>query len=779
MDDPNTKRAGDGNDKSGADSNRGPLKRDHSSEPDSGAGDFQPRKNRNRDVDRPEKDVDIAVEDYSVGWVCALPLEMAAAKGMLDQLHPNLTRQDPADHNSYILGQVQDHNVVIACLPAGIYGTTPAATVAKDLLRTFKSIRFGLMVGIGGGVPSRKHDIRLGDIVVSQPAETSGGVIQYDRGKTVQEEEFQRTGSLNAPPQVLLAALGRLQADHIIEGSRIPQFMSELINKSRNNMKKKFSHQGALHDYLFQAEYDHVDPDSTCDECDHKQMIQREDRDDTYPVIHYGNIASGNQVIKHGKTRDKLSKELGVLCFEMEAAGLQDFPCLVIRGVCDYADSHKNKRWQEYAAATAAAFAKELLSVIPPDRVLQEKPIPQLVSDLHLQKLVSDTNTAISAHTQKQEVRYESQKQADCHRTFKTSTYEKFKNMNPDRVPGTCKWVLEHPRYTKWQQSREDDLLWISADPGCGKSVLAKSLIDGELQSTNDHIACYFFFKDNDDQNNLATALCALLHQLLGRQPLLICQAMAAFEKNGKKLQTEVDELWRIFVAAATDDKAVNITCILDALDECCLEDRRKMIRLLTNFYKRQTTSTRNFQLKFLVTSRPYQDIESEFRDIPEPQTIRLAGEESNTDISEEINLVIRRKVATAGRKLEMSQEAQTALEEKLLSVPHRTYLWLHLVIEEVYNSPKRHKKAFIKKLDFLPATVEEAYEKILGRLNPSQQQEARVLLHIVVGARRPLTLSEMDVAFQLATDSSDAQTHGELDLNHSHIKSQIRELYS
>lgn len=315
-----------------------------------------------------------------MGWVCALPLEMAAAKGMLDKIHPNLSRQDPADHNSYILGQVQGHNVVIACLPAGMYGTTPAATVAKDLLRTFKSIRFGLMVGIGGGVPSQTRDIRLGDIVVSQPTGTSGGVIQYDRGKTVQEGEFQRTGSLNTPPQVLLAALGRLQADHLIEDSKIPQFLSELISKSPKKMKKKFDYQGASNDYLFHVGYNHIDPSSTCDQCDHTQIVQRDARDDTDPVIHYGNIASGNQVIKHGKTRDRLSKELGVLCFEMEAAGVQDFPSLVIRGICDYADSHKNKRWQEYAAATAAAFAKELLSVIPPERVLQEKLIPQLVS---------------------------------------------------------------------------------------------------------------------------------------------------------------------------------------------------------------------------------------------------------------------------------------------------------------------------------------------------------------------------------------------------------------
>ncbi|KAK1656927.1 hypothetical protein BDP55DRAFT_54343 [Colletotrichum godetiae] len=764
-------------DKSGADSISGPLKRDRSSESDSDAGDFQPRKKRKSGVDRPEGDAPVATEDYTVGWVCALPLEMAAAKGMLDQVHPNLPWQDPADHNSYVLGQVQGHNVVIACLPAGIYGTTPAATVAKDLLRTFKSIRFGLMVGIGGGVPSRKHDIRLGDIVVSQPAGTSGGVIQYDRGKAVQEGELQRTGSLNTPPQVLLAALSRLQADHLIEDNRIPQFVSELISKSPKTMKKKFSYEGALHDYLFQAEYEHVDPDSTCDECDHKQKIQREDRDDTDPVIYYGNIASGNQVIKHGETRDKLSKELGVLCFEMEAAGLQDFPCLVIRGICDYADSHKNKRWQEYAATTAAAFAKELLSVIPPDRVLQEKPIPQLVSDPHLRNLVSSISKAISTQTQKQEIKYENEKQRKCHLILKTSTYEKFMEINPDRVKGTCNWVLEHPRYINWQQSRQDDLLWISADPGCGKSVLAKFLIKEEIQQSNEHTTCYFFFKDNDDQNTLATALCALLHQLFGRQPLLIRQAMAAFEKNGKKLQTEVDELWRIFIAAATDDKAVSVTCVLDALDECCLEDRRKVIRLLTNFYNRQTTSTRKFQLKFLVTSRPYQDIESEFRDIPEPRTIRLAGEESNADISEEINLVIRHEVATAGRKLDMSPEAQTALEQRLLAVPHRTYLWLHLVIDEVYQSSKRRKKAFIKELDTLPATVEEAYEKILGRLRPSQQQEARILLHIVVGARRPLTLSEMDVAFQLATDSSDAQRHEDLDLNRNHIKSQIREL--
>lgn len=77
--------------------------------------------------------------------------------------------------------------------------------------------------------------------------------------------------------------------------------------------------------------------------------------------------------MKDGVTRDRISVELGgVLCFEMEAAGLASaFPSAVIRGICDYADSHKNKSWQPYAAATAAAVAKELLRVVPAEEIAE------------------------------------------------------------------------------------------------------------------------------------------------------------------------------------------------------------------------------------------------------------------------------------------------------------------------------------------------------------------------------------------------------------------------
>ena len=144
--------------------------------------------------------------DYAVAWICALPLEMAAARAMLDGEYPPLL-QPLTDHNAYTLGRLTDHNVVIACLPSGVYGTTSAATVLSQMLSTFPSLRFVLMVGIGGGVPSKTADIRLGDVVVSMPTTTSGGVIQYDYGKTIRDGQIRHTGSLNKPPQVLLTAM--------------------------------------------------------------------------------------------------------------------------------------------------------------------------------------------------------------------------------------------------------------------------------------------------------------------------------------------------------------------------------------------------------------------------------------------------------------------------------------------------------------------------------------------------------------------------------------------
>ncbi|KAI1487019.1 nucleoside phosphorylase domain-containing protein [Biscogniauxia mediterranea] len=321
--------------------------------------------------------------DYTVGWVCALPKEQTAATAMLDEIHDSLPTP-PSDDNTYTLGSIGDHNIVIACLPKGKIGISSAATVAARMIDTFPSIRFGLMVGIGGGVPHRGR-VRLGDVVVSVPIDRYPGVVQWDMGKAEQGNVFRRTGALNNPPMLLLSAITKLETQYEIDGSRIPEYLDALRDKWPL-LAPKYLRSESLEDVLFKANYNHrnrSDDDNergdtapehsdgsqdneedTCKYCDKTQVIKRKPRD---MRVHYGLIASGNQVIKDAVLRETVNRNLGgnVLCVEMEAAGLMDnFPCLVIRGICDYADSHKNEAWQEHAAAVAAAFAKELLGCV-------------------------------------------------------------------------------------------------------------------------------------------------------------------------------------------------------------------------------------------------------------------------------------------------------------------------------------------------------------------------------------------------------------------------------
>jgi nucleoside phosphorylase len=314
-------------------------------------------------------------DSYTVACICPMGVELAPVAAMLDEAHPNLP--STRDMNSYTLGRMGAHNVVIAVMPET--GNNNAATVATQLLNDFKSIRFGLLVGIGGGIPVEdEYDIRLGDIVVSKPTATFGGVTQFDRGRSHADGQFERTGSLNKPPAVLMANVEKLRAQHMMKGNKISENLSEMWEKFPA-MKEQFFYPGAKHDVLFEATHHHQGGGS-CSGCDRSQVVDRAPRQTTSPRIHYGTIGSSNQVIKDAAIREELREYLGIICVEMEAAGLMDeFPCLVIRGICDYADSHKNKRWQHYAAATAAAYAKELLSITPASEVANTRTVGKAI----------------------------------------------------------------------------------------------------------------------------------------------------------------------------------------------------------------------------------------------------------------------------------------------------------------------------------------------------------------------------------------------------------------
>lgn len=321
--------------------------------------------------------------NYVVGWICAIATEYVAAQEFLDEEHEGPTFVSPNDTNVYTLGRMGEHNVVIAVLPDGEYGTDTAASVATNMLNSFPNVRIGLMVGIGGGVPSTKHDVRLGDVVVSAPRDGNGGVFQYDFGKSIQGQGFQHTRFLNQPPTSLRTAMTAIQAQYRRKGHQLEEAVNSILEKNVR-LRRGYERPPRGTDRLFKAEviHDLRGCAAFCAE-EPSNLVPRHERTEfeDNPAIHYGLIASANQLMKDALIRDSLAAEKDVMCFEMEAAGLMNhFPCLVIRGICDYSDSHKNKEWQGYASMMAAAYAKDLLSKISPNRIDSEKKICDILS---------------------------------------------------------------------------------------------------------------------------------------------------------------------------------------------------------------------------------------------------------------------------------------------------------------------------------------------------------------------------------------------------------------
>ncbi|KAL1847004.1 hypothetical protein VTK73DRAFT_161 [Phialemonium thermophilum] len=218
------------------------------------------------------------------------------------------------------------------------------------------------------------------------------------------------------------------------------------------------------------------------------------------------------------------------------------------------------------------------------------------------------------------------------------------------------------------------------------------------------------------------------------------------FESKGDKLLSSFGDLWDILVSAATGDPTREIVCILDALDECTGSERDQLIHAIRRFYS--NTSVRTPTLKFLLTSRPYLDIKVGFQELTgRTPTIHLSGEneEEADKICREIDLVVDSRIAKMDR---LAEKERAVLRKEMAGVTNRTYLWVHLVLEEVGKaillSPTKIRSAVRN----IPRTVDEAYERILSKSRDAQL--AKKLLHIIVAAARPLTLREMSVALAL-----------------------------
>ncbi|KAH7131158.1 Pfs, NACHT and ankyrin domain protein [Dactylonectria macrodidyma] len=637
-------------------------------------------------------------DDYTIAWICALHIEMAAARAMLDEIHDHLPRY-ANDSNTYMLGSIRKHNIVIACLPTAQYGTNNAANVLTHLIRTFPSIHLGLMVGIGGGVPIMA-DMRLGDIVVGTR------VMQCDLGKIVEDGQIRRT----AIPRILQNQVGTLvstlRSTHEREPSRVPSILREKFGGLPGYGRP------SVPDHLFRALYDHVSSTPSCNGCDESELVPRRPRGSEDPQIHYGAIASGNQVMRSGTARDDIARQLDVICFEMEAAGLMDIlPCLPIRGICDYSDSHKNKEWQRYAAATAAAYARELLEVLP-------------VTKAHARVAYVPNPHQYSSHERRQ-------------RLLASLRFKKIDSRKKDIKTAhakTCRWFLGHPDYQAWLDPRKLELhhgfLWISGKPGAGKSTTMKfiylSMMNKDLPGRA--VTASFFFHARGDylEKSILGMYRSLLHQLLERYPdlqaVLDDPDLTPHSQDDCPSLSVLKDLFRNAVSALGQR---SFTCFIDALDEC---DEQQVVDMVQYFEELVEQSTSGTLLRICFSSRHYPYIVLR-------QGIRLTLEDQPGHALDLENYI--------GSRLQISDPALVEeLQPQLLEKAAGVFLWVVLVVDILNKEYRGGRPALRKRLAEIPSGLSELFKDILRRDNDNMEDLLLCILWIL-NSKRPLRPKE------------------------------------
>ncbi|KAG8349554.1 hypothetical protein FVEN_g12253 [Fusarium venenatum] len=557
----------------------------------------------------------IQPDDITVAIFCALPKEAVAVRLVFDERFDcNVAPGQQLYVYSY--GRVGEHNIVLT-VPHQM-GTVKASQCAAVVAQQFPNIRFALSIGIGGGIPGADADIRLGDVAVSIPQDNHPGVIEYDYGKYTQNGEFVLKGSLNKPAPILISADMSLQMDEMedefpIDGmlQRIPQ-------------KRLFSRPSR--DVLFADTFHHVGGKdcSACDNSSQKQIVDRGHRNRDV-IIHRGLILSGGGVIKNPQDRNRLRRgNEQAICYEMLAAGIMgQIPCLVIRGICDYADTHKSDEWHYYAAAVAAAYGGAILMKIRGEQVRQTSTMQNMMSGM--KRIESKVDEVKEESYRRQILEWIGQKNWRHAHQAHFSRYE----------PGTGQWFLNHPDFKKWEVGHQQTLL-CQGDPGAGKTVMASVMIDhlksrACVESAANPTAVVFFYFSAADRNQQCPPyfMLSLMRQLIESShrplPKAATDWFEGYKDNGPSslsMESLISGIIDISLSFA------NLFIVIDALDEC--EESALERGLLRELFKLQSRT----KVNIAATSRRLDWIKDIFKNLV-PNYLLLPIEAADEDVKQ------------------------------------------------------------------------------------------------------------------------------------------------
>ncbi|KAI9669948.1 MAG: hypothetical protein M1831_006984 [Alyxoria varia] len=653
--------------------------------------------------------------------ISALPKEQAACR--LDEYHDKLPVQK--HDTAYVLGRLGDHNVVLACLPS--MGTNPAARCASNLQASFPNIRFILMVGIGGGVPI-KHDIRLGDVIVSMPTKDYRGVCQYDFGTRNQDGPLKiRDNMLNRPPDVLITAVAALHTKYTHSNARngLGQALSEYVDSLTSEYPEMQNSRRPALDELYKATYRHLDDRKACEDCncDEMQLAERPARGrDVHPRVHQGLIASGNTVMKDAIERDRLAQSMDILCFEMEAGGLMaDLGCLIIRGICDYCDSHKNKGWQDYAAAVAAGYARELLMTIAPLQI----PVVAKQDDDASQKILDWLSEADYANQQTDLIR--------------------------KREDGTGRWFLESSELKDWLNGSEQTL-FCPGHPGAGKTFITCGVVQTLLSSNDPGVGvCYFYCNyGRQQEQKLEHFFASLLRQLVEALPQIPRSIIELYKTHSRRRTSPSANEYLKLLEAITKEFTQTLI-LIDALDELSADEGAQYKILKTMFGLQSATGAQLF-----ATSRPIPELSDQFQDVKQ---LSISANE------EDLQLYLQAQMGTLSACVRRSERLQQMILTSLMSTINGIFLFARLYIDSLRYalSPKDIKEALgrLPRGSTTETVLNQAYRDTIKRIQdqppPFLDLARRVILWLTYSERQ-LSIGELQhaLAVQSQVDFDD-----------------------